>query len=41
MFELDQDIGETILWAKILLQSDDPSKSYRVNGRTAGYTDRF
>ena len=39
IFELDRDIGEIILWAKILSQSDDFCKSYRVIGRTDILTD--
>ena len=31
IFELDRDIGETMLWTKTLSQSDDPLKSYRVH----------
>ena len=39
IFELDREIGETILWVKILSPSDDHSKSYCVNGRSITLTD--
>ena len=41
IFERGRDIWETSLWAKIRRRSDDFWKSYRVNGRTDGHTDRF